>query len=294
MDATHDGLSGAEAHGDLVGISPHALADVPCQLEVLPDGKEGLVFGDVSQFADLNHQQGENVYGYQEDCGLVSVQDVLGQFGQSVTESDVVEHAITHGECVTDASGGPANDGGTSPQSQAQILNDYGVPAHQESGQSLEDLSSQVEQGHGVIASVNAGYLWDDKTYIGNGHDNNHAVTVTGVARDPLTGAVQGFFINDSGDGHSGQFVSAATMEKAWLGTGGLAVVTDASHPQAAEPSSPSTAPTNPLAGPTNPLAGPSNPFAFAGPSNPFAGPANPFASPVGPLTDPTTSPWAE
>ncbi|HTW08782.1 MAG TPA: C39 family peptidase [Acidimicrobiales bacterium] len=288
MDATHEGLTGAEARGDLAGASPQALADVPCQLEVLPDGQESLVFGDVNQFADLNHQQGENIYGYQEDCGLVSVQDVLGQFGQSLTESDVVEHAITHGECVTDASGGPANDGGTSPQSQAQVLNDYGVPAHVETGESLEDLASQVEQGHGVIASVNAGYLWDDKTYVGNGHDNNHAVTVTGVARDPVTGAVQGFYINDSGDGQSGQFVSAATMEKAWLGTGGIAVVTDASHPEPAGPSGGGTAPSSPFPGPFAPQASPSNPFSYSYPSS------NPLTSPVQPLAGPAGNPWAE
>ena len=101
--------------------------------------------------------------------------------------------------------------------------------AHAETGQSLEQLGQDVEQGHGVIVDANAGVLWNDPQYV-EGGAANHAVTVTGVARDPQTGNIQGFYINDSGDGKSAEFVSAQTMTTAWQDTGGTCVVTDAVH----------------------------------------------------------------
>jgi uncharacterized protein YvpB len=220
--------AGWEAPNDMQPMAQDAGIDVPTQLDVLPDGEPSVTIGDVQGYADFNHQQGDNAYGFQEDCGLVSCQDVLNQFGIPVTETDVVGHAIQNGECDVQP-GDAADSGGTSTESQAQLLTDYGVPAHAESGQSLEQLAQQVEQGHGVIIGANAGVLWNDPQYV-EGGAANHAVTVTGVARDPQTGAIQGFYINDSGDGNSAEFISAQQMTTAWQDTGGSCVVTDAVH----------------------------------------------------------------
>lgn len=63
-----------------------------------------------------------------------------------------------------------------------------------------------------------------------------YAITVTGVARDPLDGALQGFYINESGNGQSSQFVSAHLMTTAFERTGGFCVVTDAAHKVARSP----------------------------------------------------------
>ena len=236
-------MTWGNAHGDLppADLPPEIPPwvsdlgiDVPTQLDVLPGGEQSLVIGDVSGYADFNHQQGDNPYGIQQDCGLVSCQDVLNQFGIPVTETDVVNHAIQDGECQFSPDD-IAGSGGTTVADQVHILNDFGVPAHAESGQSLEQLAANVEQGHGVIIEANAGVLWDDPSYVENG-GANHAVTVTGVARNQVTGHIQGFFINDSGTGQSGEFVSAQTMTGAWQDTGGQCVVTDVVHvlPQAA------------------------------------------------------------
>jgi hypothetical protein len=219
---------GWELPPDMDPLLREAGIDVPTSLGTLSDGEPSLTIGDVAGYEQFNHQQGDNPYGFTEDCGLVSSQDVLNQFGVNVTEGDVVGHAIQYGECDVE-SGDPADSGGTSCAEQAQILGDYGVPAHVESGQSLEQLATDVEQGHGVIASVNAGVLWDKPQFV-EGGGTNHAITVTGVARDPMTGAVQGFYINDSGDGKSGEFISAQTMTAAFQDTGGNCVVTDAVH----------------------------------------------------------------
>lgn len=114
-------------------------------------------------------------------------------------------------------------------EQQAQILNDYGVPAHTESSGSLESLATHIEQGNGVIVEVNDGVLWNDRNYYDQGQ-LNHAVTVTGVVRDPISGQIEGFYINDSGTGESAKFVDTNTMQRAWENTGGMSVVTDISH----------------------------------------------------------------
>lgn len=201
--------------------------DVPAHLDVLPDGREVVVEGDVERWAADNHRQGENSLGFEGTCGLVSCEDILRQYGLECSEDDIVRFAVDHRLCsVTDD---PLSSGGTSPETQAEILSDLGVPAHVEHHGSFEDLASAVEEGRSAIIEVNAGVLWDDANYFDNGQ-YNHAVVVTGVARDPFTGQIEGFFINDSGNGNSGVFVDAATMHAGWTLTGGEYVVTDALH----------------------------------------------------------------
>lgn len=162
----------------------------------------------------------------------MSVQDVLRQFGAHVTEGEVVTHAVQRGECYLDPAAA-GRSGGTLPSQDARILTEYGVPSRVASGQTLARLAAQVEDGRGVIAGVNCGVLWQDPEQVGDGAVN-HAVTVTGVALDPRSGDIQGFYINDSGNGKSGEFVSAVLMRVAWQDTGGWIVVTDAGHPDPA------------------------------------------------------------
>jgi hypothetical protein len=202
--------------------------DVPHHLDVLPDGRETLVIGDPERCKDFNHPQGDNTLGYQGTCGLVSCEDVLRHFGVEVTEDDVVRYAHDQGLCAV--SDELSQCGGTTELGQAQILTDMGVPAHPELSSSLEELASHVENGQGTIIEVNAGVLWNDANYFDTGQAN-HAIVVTGVARDPQTGDIQGFYVNDSGRGlpeDSGRFLETATMQSAWLDTGGSGVVTDA------------------------------------------------------------------
>jgi hypothetical protein len=221
---------GSDLHRAESGDASKWLAEVPVRLEHLPDGRESLVAGDPERCKHFSHKQGiENDLGYTEDCGLVSCEDILRQFGIEATENDVVHHAKDHGECDTSEKD-PSFNGGTTMEQQVQILADYGVPAHMENQESVEDLASFIEQGHGVIAEVNAGWLWEDPTHYGNGNAN-HAIVITGVAKDPVTGNIQGFYINDSGSGESAQFVDVEKMKLAWNapdGSGpGECVVTD-------------------------------------------------------------------
>jgi len=202
--------------------------DVPARLDALPDGRRSLMLGDVPGYAAFNHRQGDNPEHFQADCGLVSVQDVLRQFGAHVSEGDVVTHALQLGECHVDPAAA-SESGGTLPSQDARILTEYGVPAQVKSGQTLAQLAAQVEHGHGVIIGVNCGVLWQVPGSVGDG-SVNHAVTATGVAVDLESGNLQGFYINDSGNGKSAEFVSGVIMRVAWQDTGGWSVVTDGVH----------------------------------------------------------------
>ena len=198
--------------------------DVPHYLGTLPDGTDTIVIGDVTGFSDLAHPQGENIFGFEGTCGLCACQDVLHQFGRAVSENDMVLHAVENAQClVSDA---PAFAGGTAAETQAELLADYGIPAHVEHAGSLEDLAVEIEQDRGMIAEVNYGLLWDNDAAVEDG-GADHAITVTAVSRNPLTGELQGFYVNDSNPGVGGRFVHADTMELAWLGTGGEYVTTD-------------------------------------------------------------------
>jgi hypothetical protein len=208
--------------------------DVPVELDELPDGEPSLMLGDVRGYAAFNHRQGDNPEHFQLDCGLMSVQDVLREFGAQVTEADIVEHATQRGECSVDPAAAEQS-GGTTPSQDARILTEYGVPSQAESGLTLPELTALVEHGQGVIIGVNCGVLWQVPEDVGNG-GVNHAVTVTGVALEPQTRNIQGFYINDSGSGKSAEFVRAILIRVAWQDTGGWTIITDAAHPRHEEP----------------------------------------------------------
>lgn len=203
------------------------IVDVLHYPDILPDGREGVISGDPKGYEVFNHRQGDNPYDFQGTCGLVSCEDVLRQFGVEVTEADVVGHAIEHRLCNVE--GDPRLLGGTTPDQRVQILKDFGVPTHVEQERSLQDLSQHIEENRGIIVSVNAGVLWNDPAYYGEG-SHNHAIVVTGVARYARTDEIAGFFINDSGVPQSGHFVDAKTMQKAWVDVGGICDVTDIAH----------------------------------------------------------------
>lgn len=204
--------------------------DVPHHRDTLPDGHAALILGDPEGCKQFNHEQGDNPFGFRGTCGLVACEDVLRQFGVAVTEADVVRYAVQHGLC--EVSSNPETAGGVSLEGIARILSDCGVSAHVESFvPTLLDLASQIERGKSVIVSLNAGILWDDSASYDTGMAN-HAVVVTGVARDPRDLRILGFYINDSGSNpaHSARFVDTITMDAALLQSGGGCVVTEGSH----------------------------------------------------------------
>ena len=98
-------MSFEETHSDVtqeVAPTPDTteltmVCEAPSHQDVLPDGREVIVIGDPQGDARFNHLQGDNNEGFLGTCGCVSCEDVLGQFGVTVTEADVVDHAVANG-----------------------------------------------------------------------------------------------------------------------------------------------------------------------------------------------------
>ncbi len=275
--------------------------DVPGQLMTLPDGSEAVVTGDPIGDAPYNHQQGDNALGFQNDCGLASAADVLNQFGIPASENDVVNFAVQNG--LTDTShSDPSQNGGTTMSDQVTVLTDAGVPAHAETGNTINGLASEIDAGHAVIIGVDSSILWNQPQDTSNGAPD-HAITVTGVARDPNSGQILGFYVNDSGDGNSAKFVDAATMQQAWINAGGSDVVTDGTvpgHPSSSDPSQPASTVPGAPAGytPAQPASTvPGAPAGYAPSSSPGIDPgANPNVIPNSnptavPSSDPNATP---
>ncbi|KAF5053990.1 MAG: hypothetical protein KA967_00990 [Methanoculleus sp.] len=208
--------------------------EAPYHVETFPDGREVLVIGDPERDGQDIHIQGDNTYGFEGDCGLCSCQGILNLLGIHLSEDDIVRYAVDHGLCHIDLD--PRQSGGTTLEQQTELLNDLGVPAHWEVGLSMEQLAEYVEQGHYMIAEVNAGVLFDEVQGIGDDPEqSNHAIVITGVARDLQTGSIVGFYVNDTGgfcrnsDGSArgGALVDAAHMKSGWADTGGLCVIAE-------------------------------------------------------------------
>lgn len=203
------------------------MLEVPHVLEVLPDGRDSIVIGEVEKFAEYHHRQGDNPHGFRGTCGLCSCEGVLRQFGVDVRERDIVDHAINRGLC--EVNGKPGRRGGTTLENQARILGDFGVQARPERAESLEELAARLEEGRGVIVAVNSAAIWNQAGY-SNSRRPDHAVVPIGVARDPASGETQGFFVNDSAMPKAARFIQASDMADAWLRAGGLCVVTNQVH----------------------------------------------------------------
>lgn len=203
--------------------------EVPIYPDILPDGRVTIIYGDPERLAFYNHRQGDNPCGVRGDCGLVACQDVLNQFGIDVTEADVVRYAIENELCDT-SSLNPSERGGTTLSDQYLLLTDFGIPVHTESDNSLQDLATHIESGQATIIHVNAETIWGMPVRIEE-FRANHAITVTGVARDPVTHDVQGFYVNDSGDGQGNKFLDAPTLRAGWVEVGGVCIVTDTPSP---------------------------------------------------------------
>lgn len=156
-------------------------------------GKEALVFDHPNQLANqLYSSQGNNTYGMDGTCSLVSTANMLTISGRFTTEQEIVDYARNNGLC--------SRSGGTDTRFNKlqQIWSHYGQSSTISFDGTSEQLAQIVESGHGVVLGVDADILW------GYGSQNidacmNHAVTVTSVARDPDTNEVRGFFICDSG-----------------------------------------------------------------------------------------------
>lgn len=192
----------------------------------LPETGEVLIYGDPFALAEkLDSFQGDNIYNFGGDCGLVTVNNMLIMGGLESTEDEVVGRAISMGLCNYSPFNDSSENGGTTVYERQALLNSYGIPSmvFESYAASPDAIASFVEAGHGVNISVNAGYAWDDPNYITHG-GSNHSITVTGTVRDVQTHELKGLIVCDSGPGRadSGRmFMSLDRLNDAYINVPG-------------------------------------------------------------------------
>lgn len=184
------------------GISTHSFSPVEnnftqltATTQIWKTSLDGTTIFDspVETGAILDANQGK-VAGFEGTCGLVSCVNILRLAGVNITEEQIVNYASDNSLCDK---GNPCagDNGGTSFINRQAILAHFGV--HSEIVASdITNIASAISKGKGVIASFDAGRLWDDPDYYGGGH----AVTITSVKKDS-SGSILGFYLCDSGTG---------------------------------------------------------------------------------------------
>ena len=127
MDFDQDMALGAnlydDASPDILGV-PNAQAD----------------FWDMQEFAD--------------NCEPTSESFIIRQFGfDGISTNDFAY--------ISQANGWYMPGGGTSPEHMGDMMDLFGIDNHTIENASLEELASEIANGHGVSVGVNAGELWD-------------------------------------------------------------------------------------------------------------------------------------
>jgi len=165
----------------------------------LVDGRQVLVFG-YPKRNELDYMQGDAVPNYLGTCALTSIANLLTQTGRPTTESQVVSLAINNNWAVNNPNLPAYQLGGSNVNDQRNILNSYQIRNDVIVGYNENGLANLIRSGRGVIISVNAGALWGEPAYSGDG-GINHAITLTGVVYNETDGSLAGFYVADSGRG---------------------------------------------------------------------------------------------
>lgn len=181
---------------------------------------EALVYGDPYGIArKLDGHQGNNIYGCKNNDGLIAVVNVLRMAGINCSENEIVKCAIDNKWCRNSINESLGKPGENFPWERAKLLNHYGISSEalyrklsdpDQPSAELDSIAEYVESGRGVIMEVYSGLL--DVIFYGETPDlqrmelpgADRCVTVTGTARNPETGALEGLFICDSARGGFG------------------------------------------------------------------------------------------
>jgi hypothetical protein len=195
-------------------VNPSAVPDIaPATATMIGDPLDDMSFW---------HLQDGN-----DTCAIASQQFVIEQLtGQQVTEEQLVAQSEQYGWYTPGA--------GTPPDDCGNLLQLYGLNVEHHNGATIDDIASQLAQGHGVIVGVDAEKIWglpetdaattllsSTPTIPGQGAD--HAVEVIGIDRhDPNNPMV---VLNDSGTPNgAGELIPLATFLSAWADGGNVMV----------------------------------------------------------------------
>jgi Ca2+-binding RTX toxin-like protein len=172
------------------------------------DGEAVLVYG-FPKRNELDYMQGDAIENYRGTCALTSIANLITQTGTPTSEGEVVNTAIANNWAVNDPSLPASQLGGSNYLQQQTILNNYGIANDVIQGYNETGIANLLRGGRGVMLSVNAGVLWNDSNYNGNG-GVNHAITLTGAVHNANTGDL----INTVGIGNICCFAESVNINK--------------------------------------------------------------------------------
>lgn len=178
---------------------------------------------------ELDYMQGDEVEDFKGTCALTSIANLLTQNNTPTSEVEVVNIAINNNWAVTDADAPSYTRGGSNYVEQQNILNSYGLSNDILHGYNPTAIANLIQSGRGVILALNAGYLWDDESHIGN-KSVNHVVTVTGAVFKEEDNSLAGFYIADSGRGKVSdmtRYISLVKFEKVSKVKGAYSIYTN-------------------------------------------------------------------
>jgi len=193
----------------------------------LVNGQSVLVYG-YPKRNELDYMQGDAVQNYQGTCALTAIANLITQTGRPTSESQIINLAIQNNWALNNPSLPAWQLGGSNAIQQRAILDSYGIRNDVVMGYNESGIANLVCSGRGVILGVNAGQLWGDSAYNGNG-SVNHAVTLTGAVYRETDGTLMGFYITDSGRGMVSdmtRFVDVEMFRNAVNVTGSYAIYT--------------------------------------------------------------------
>lgn len=227
-DTDNDGILDTEIPNDLGSFSMDY--NVMQQDDVMPDPSLISPEDDMPNY-DPTHSAANSIIGnpaedmqdwhvqqHDDTCAVVSQEFILEELtGQEFDEEQLRDEAMEMG-VYTDG-------GGTTVDNVGDLIEAHGFDVDKTTGNTLEDLSAQLEAGNKVIVGVDGYEIWTNGEHdsdagffsdlFGLDKDANHAVEVIGIDNsDPDHPMV---ILNDPGhpDGQ-GMMVDAEVFMNAW------------------------------------------------------------------------------
>lgn len=167
---------------------------------------------------------------YNDTCAIASQEFILQSMGLPISEEALRQEASQHGWY--------SPGGGTPLNCVGNLLELHGIHVEHHEGATLQQLSEQLQQGHEVIASVNAEDIWYShdhdhvplNQYAGMpGQHSDHAVEVIGVDQSDPRGPM--VILNDPGyPSGKGLEMPAAQFMEAWSTSNNYMVTTGDAH----------------------------------------------------------------
>jgi len=183
---------------------------------------------DPSTFHGVGNPVGDTKYWQQQhenDCAVMAQTDVYNAItGHHLTEQEALKIVTQH--CWY--------DNGTTLEDTGKLLSFLGIPVHQSTNSSFQDLYSAVQNGQQVIVGLNANEIWSPY------HDSStgapieqapagHAVWVTGIDKEP-DGSIKVLVSYTGIPGGQVEAVDAADFMNAWHDFGNFMVTTPPEH----------------------------------------------------------------